>query len=100
MLLSAGKICALDNAKPGLWLRRSAVSGRPYDFSPIRPQTVARATERRLPLAVCQLDIATPNPLEKIDMDHHRNSVLEARWLLAVPVSLLFTVLIAGLLLG
>jgi hypothetical protein len=33
-------------------------------------------------------------------MDHHRNSILEARWLLAVPVSMLLTVLIAGLLLG
>jgi hypothetical protein len=30
----------------------------------------------------------------------NRNSVLEARWLLAVPVSMLITVLIAGLLLG
>lgn len=33
-------------------------------------------------------------------MDDHRNSVLEARWLLAVPASMLLTVLIAGLLLG
>jgi hypothetical protein len=33
-------------------------------------------------------------------MDNHRNSVLEARWLLAVPASMLLTVLIAGLLLG
>lgn len=30
----------------------------------------------------------------------HRNSVLEARWLLAVPVSMLITVLVAGLMLG
>jgi len=29
-----------------------------------------------------------------------RNSVLEARWLLAVPASMLLTVLIAGLLLS
>lgn len=35
-----------------------------------------------------------------IDMDGNRNSVLEARWLLAVPASVLLTVLIAGLLLG
>lgn len=34
------------------------------------------------------------------DMDNDRNSVLEARWLLAVPASMLLTVLIAGLLLG
>jgi hypothetical protein len=81
-------------------LRRSALSGRPYDFSPTEFQTLARAAERRLPAAVCRLEIATRNPLEKIDMDHHRNTVLEARWLLAVPVSLLVTVLIAGLLLG
>ncbi|BCM18800.1 hypothetical protein MJ8_25720 [Mesorhizobium sp. J8] len=33
-------------------------------------------------------------------MNDDRNSVLEARWLLAVPVSMLLTVLIAGLLLG
>gem|GEM_PF-3312985 len=33
-------------------------------------------------------------------MDDHHNSVLEARWLLAVPASLLLTVLVAGLLLG
>jgi hypothetical protein len=34
------------------------------------------------------------------DMNDDRNSVLEARWLLAVPASMLLTVLIAGLLLG
>lgn len=33
-------------------------------------------------------------------MDDYRNSVLEARWLLAVPASMLLTVLIAGLVLG
>jgi hypothetical protein len=33
-------------------------------------------------------------------MNDDRNSVLEARWLLAVPASVLLTVLIAGLLLG
>lgn len=33
-------------------------------------------------------------------MDGNRNSVLEARWLLAVPASVLLTVLIAGMLLG
>jgi hypothetical protein len=33
-------------------------------------------------------------------MDDNRNSVLEARWLLAVPVSVLLTVLVAGMLLG
>jgi len=31
-------------------------------------------------------------------MDRH-NSIMEARWLLAVPVSLVFTVLLAGFLL-
>lgn len=33
-------------------------------------------------------------------MEDYRNSVLEARWLLAVPVSLLLTVLLAGFLLS
>ena len=33
-------------------------------------------------------------------MNDDRNSILEARWLLAVPASMLLTVLIAGLLLG
>lgn len=33
-------------------------------------------------------------------MNDDRNSVLEARWLLAVPASVLLSVLIAGLLLG
>jgi hypothetical protein len=33
-------------------------------------------------------------------MNDQRNSVLEARWLLAVPASMMLTVLIAGLLLG
>lgn len=33
-------------------------------------------------------------------MNDDRNSVLEARWLLAVPASVLLTVLIAGMLLG
>jgi hypothetical protein len=33
-------------------------------------------------------------------MNDDRNSVLEARWLLAVPASMLLTVLIAGFLLG
>lgn len=33
-------------------------------------------------------------------MQDHRNSVLEARWLLAVPASLALTVLLAGLLLS
>jgi len=33
-------------------------------------------------------------------MDDRGNSILEARWLLAVPVSMLLTVLIAGLLLS
>jgi hypothetical protein len=32
-------------------------------------------------------------------MDDHRNTVMEARWLLAVPLSLLVTVLAAGLVL-
>lgn len=33
-------------------------------------------------------------------MDDRDNSVLEARWLLAVPASLVLTVLIAGILLA
>lgn len=33
-------------------------------------------------------------------MKDYRNSVLEARWLLAVPASLLLTVLLAGFLLS
>lgn len=33
-------------------------------------------------------------------MEDYRNSVLEARWLLAVPASLLLTVLLAGFLLS
>jgi len=33
-------------------------------------------------------------------MHDYRNSVLEAQWLLAVPVSMLLIVLIAGLLLS
>lgn len=32
-------------------------------------------------------------------MEGHRHSVLEARWLLAIPASLLLTVLLAGFLL-
>jgi len=32
-------------------------------------------------------------------MDDPHNSVLEARWLLAVPVSVIFAVLLAGLML-
>lgn len=39
-------------------------------------------------------------PTGATDMNDDRNSVLEARWLLAVPASVLLTVLIAGLLLG
>lgn len=33
-------------------------------------------------------------------MDDPRNSVLEARWLLAVPASMILTVLLAGFLLA
>lgn len=39
-------------------------------------------------------------PTGATGMNDDRNSVLEARWLLAVPASVLLTVLIAGLLLG
>jgi len=48
------------------------------------------------------MEFAASNPpkLEEFNMDDHHNSVLEARWLLAVPASLLLTVLVAGLLLG
>ncbi|WP_189522603.1 MULTISPECIES: hypothetical protein [unclassified Mesorhizobium] len=37
---------------------------------------------------------------EETVMDRQENSVLEAGWLLAVPLSIGFTVLIAGLVLG
>ena len=33
-------------------------------------------------------------------MDDQQNSILEARWLLAVPLSLVLTVLVAGLVLA
>ncbi|ESY94405.1 hypothetical protein X738_24845 [Mesorhizobium sp. LNHC209A00] len=33
-------------------------------------------------------------------MDDPHNSILEARWLLAVPLSLILTVLVAGLVLA
>ena len=81
---------------------RALVAGYPPSSRRLRlqsdsvpgPSSHARNEGLQRPFADVQPD------QERTDMDDHGNSILEARWLLAVPVSMLLTVLIAGLLLS
>jgi hypothetical protein len=96
------KIGALANAKRWLWLLRSGLFAERSDFSRIglsdrRPIGGTKGFGARLPASNSQHHGC---PIGATDMNDDRNSVLEARWLLAVPASMLLTVLIAGLLLG
>jgi hypothetical protein len=100
-LSACEKIGALANAERRFWLPRLALFAALSDFSPTSSRTVARSAERRPSVVVCRDRIRrTKLPTGATGMDDDHNSVLEARWLLAVPASMLLTVLIAGLLLG
>ncbi|OWK21338.1 hypothetical protein AJ88_16450 [Mesorhizobium amorphae CCBAU 01583] len=65
------------------------------DFGPAPYRTMAHRGNEPIVASLCTSEVG----MRSKEMDDRDNSVMEAGWLLAVPVSLALTVLLAGLLL-